>query len=206
VTRLVVWRHGRTAWNSAGRFQGQTDIPLDGTGVAQAAAAAELLARLQPTAIVTSDLRRAADTAAALAERTGLPVKTDARLRERGFGEWEGLTQPEIQERWPEALAQWRALAPIQGCGIEPVEDLDRRVTPALRDAAEQAPDGLVVVATHGGAGRRGIAGLLELPDAGVRTLGNLHNCHWCELRLTSRGWRLQSYNVGPHAEPAAGG
>ena len=81
MTRLVIWRHGRTAWNAERRVQGQTDVELDERGHAQAAAAAARLARFSPAAIVSSDLRRAAQTAAYLAEATGLPVAYDERLR-----------------------------------------------------------------------------------------------------------------------------
>src|SRR5690606_19337304 len=81
--RLILWRHGQTAWNVTGRVQGQTDVDLDETGVAQAAATAPRVAQYRPDLIVSSDLRRAARTAAALADVTGLPVEYDARLRER---------------------------------------------------------------------------------------------------------------------------
>src|SRR5690606_41888945 len=94
--RVVCWRHGQTLWNVEHRFQGHTDIPLDETGIAQAQRAASLLAALRPSMIVSSDLRRAADTAAALAEITGLEVILDKDLRERGGGEWEGLTREQI--------------------------------------------------------------------------------------------------------------
>jgi len=91
--RIVCLRHGQTLWNVEKRFQGHTDIALDETGVAQAARAASLLAALRPTMIVSSDLRRAFDTASALARLTGLDVAVDKALRERGGGEWEGLTR-----------------------------------------------------------------------------------------------------------------
>jgi broad specificity phosphatase PhoE len=79
---LVVWRHGRTAWNDAGRFQGHTDTPLDDVGRAQAAAASVALASLRPARVVTSDLSRAAATAAYLGAAAGVPVAEDPRLRE----------------------------------------------------------------------------------------------------------------------------
>ena len=90
VTRLLPWRHGETEWNAAGRVQGQLDPELSDVGRAQAAVAAPRLAEQRPDAIVASDLRRAADTAAVLAALTGLEVTLDARLRERFHGEWQG--------------------------------------------------------------------------------------------------------------------
>ena len=80
MRRLVLWRHGRTEWNAQHRFQGQTDVPLDEVGQAQAHRAAEVLARLEPTTIVASDLLRTRQTAAALAQVTGLTVQHDPQL------------------------------------------------------------------------------------------------------------------------------
>ena len=82
MRRLVIWRHGRTTWNAEHRFQGQSDVPLDAVGVEQARRAAVELAALKPSVIVSSDLQRARDTAAALAAVTGLEVNLDRRLRE----------------------------------------------------------------------------------------------------------------------------
>src|SRR5690606_18245837 len=92
TSRLILWRHGHTEWNAERRVQGHSDVPLSALGHAQAAEAAPLLAAFAPDAIVSSDLRRCTETAAALARHTGLPVRRDPRLRERYYGEWEGLT------------------------------------------------------------------------------------------------------------------
>src|ERR1700685_4483152 len=107
VLRLVLWRHGQTAWNAERRFQGQSDIPLDETGLAQAERAARLLAGLHPDMIVCSDLIRATSTAAPLARLTGLDVTLDKDLRERHGGCWEGLTDAEIRARYPAEHATW---------------------------------------------------------------------------------------------------
>lgn len=196
--RLLLWRHGQTTWNAAGRFQGQLDSELSELGRSQAVAAAERLAGYHPDLIVASDLRRAADTAGALAAVTGLPVGYDARLREISFGEWQGLTRDEIAERWPEEYRRWRARQPVRGYGIENVEDLDKRVVAALQEVAARAPGATIVVAGHGAAIRRGVGALLGWPDAVTRTLGVLSNCHWVDLRLDqTEGWLLRAYNVG---------
>ncbi len=92
VRRLVMLRHGQTEYNAGSRMQGQLDTDLTDLGRAQAVAAAEVLAKRQPLLIVSSDLRRAYDTAVALGERTGLPVHVDTRLRETHLGDWQGLT------------------------------------------------------------------------------------------------------------------
>lgn len=195
VTRLIVWRHGNTDWNASGHVQGHTDVPLNALGVRQAADAAGLLLQLRPEAIVASDLRRAADTAAALAEATGLEVRSDERLRERFFGSWQGLTMVEVAERFGEQHARWTAGQEVGG-DVESVDDLGKRVAEALLDAA--ALGSTVVVATHGAAARQGIGHLLGWPIEQLRTLRALQNCHWAELTHgDKRGWQLAAYNVG---------
>jgi broad specificity phosphatase PhoE len=203
VTRLIVWRHGNTDWNAGNRVQGQADVPLNDLGRQQAVDAAELLIRLRPAAIVASDLRRAADTAAALAALTGLTVRSDQRLRERYFGEWQGLTMPEVAATRPVEHARWKAGADVIGGGVETLDDLGKRVCDALLEAAELAPPGgVVVVATHGAAARQGIGHLLDWPGEQLRTLRALQNCHWVELTLdAARGWQLAAYNVGPFTD-----
>ena len=103
----MLWRHGQTTWNVEHRYQGQTDIPLDDTGVAQAGQAARRLATLRPDALFSSDLSRTQQTAAALAQLAGLPVTLDKDLRERYGGDWEGLSDKEIRERYPAERATW---------------------------------------------------------------------------------------------------
>lgn len=198
MTRLIVWRHGQTSWNAAGRLQGQIDVDLDEVGVAQAAAAAPALAAAEPDAIVSSDLLRTRRTADALAALTGLPVHTDPRLRERNYGDWEGLTHAEMAAGWPAEFEAWRAGDPSPGAGVESQVDVGKRAAEALVAAAELAPSGTVVAVTHGGSGRRGVGALLGWPDEVVQGLAALGNCRWVELVAGRRGWRLAAYNVGP--------
>ncbi|MFI0796429.1 MULTISPECIES: histidine phosphatase family protein [Micromonospora] len=199
MTRLIVWRHGNTDWNATDRVQGQTDVPLNDLGREQAATAAQLLAALRPDAIVASDLSRAADTAAALAALTGLPVRADARLRERHFGRWQGLARTEAAERYPDEYSRWRAGDPDPGADIESLDDLGKRIGTALQGAADVAPGGTIVVATHGGGARQGCGYLLGWDHTVLRAIGPLQNCHWTELRHSEpRGWQLLAHNVGP--------
>jgi probable phosphoglycerate mutase len=198
VTRLLVWRHGQTQWNAQDRVQGQTDVDLDEVGEAQAARAAPLLAACSPDLIVSSDLIRAARTAAALSALTGLTVEFDARLRERDYGPWQGHTLTEIEERFPVAYAQWRATGIVTDVPIETPDDLAKRATAAMRDAAERAGEGTVVVVTHGAAARQGCGGLLGWPHEVIRGVGPLENCRYTELRHTPRrGWVMRAHNVG---------
>jgi len=198
VTRLIIWRHGNTDWNAGHRVQGQTDVPLNDLGRQQAVDAAELLVRFRPDAIVSSDLRRAADTAAALGALTGRTVEHDKRLRERHFGAWQGLTMAQVAETRPEEFARWQAGEHVGG-EVETLDDLGKRVAEAFQAAADLAPPGgTVVVATHGAAARQGIGHLLGWPQEQLRTLRALQNCHWVELTHDSaRGWQVASYNVG---------
>ena len=195
--RLVLWRHGQTVWNFEDRFQGQTDIPLDETGVAQAGRAARLLAALHPDAIVASDLTRAASTAAPLARITGLPVTSDKDLRERHGGAWEGLTGPEIRERYP---AEFRTWSPPGGESAVAVAD---RVHGALERIVETLPPGaLAVVVSHGAALRLGMCKLLGLPEDVWDTVGPLSNCSWSVLATRRGHWRLMEHNAGTLPEP----
>jgi glucosyl-3-phosphoglycerate phosphatase len=194
----LLWRHGQTAWNAAGRFQGQLDIELSEIGRAQAAASAVKLAALRPDLLFASDLRRAVDTAAALAELTGLEINIDARLRERCYGDWQGHSLAEIEARWPAEYIRWRTGKPVAGAGVEDLDDLAKRVGAALQDAVERGSGGTVVVAIHGGSARRAVAQLLGWPEAVTRTIGVLANCHWTELTFDAvRGWQLGAHNVG---------
>jgi probable phosphoglycerate mutase len=203
TTRLIVWRHGNTDWNAGHRVQGQTDVPLNDLGRQQAVDAADLLVRLRPTALVASDLSRAADTAAVLAALTGLSVTYDERLRERSFGQWEGLTMTEVARTRPEEHARWTAGADVIGGDVETLDDLGKRVADAFQAAVDQVPAGsTVVVATHGAAARSGIGQLLGWPREQLRTLRALQNCHWAEITHDEdRGWQLGAYNVGPFTD-----
>ena len=88
AARIIIWRHGRTEWNIVNRFQGQADVPLDDVGYAQAIRAAEVLASYRPSSLYSSDLSRCYQTAEMLAQRTGLDITTDKRLREIHVGSW----------------------------------------------------------------------------------------------------------------------
>jgi broad specificity phosphatase PhoE len=196
LVKLVLWRHGQTTFNAERRFQGQSDVPLNATGLEQAAEAAPYLAALRPDAIFSSDLSRAASTAAALAQLTGLPVQLEKDLRERGGGSWEGLTSTEIRERYPAEYADW---APPDG---EPAEAVADRAEAALRRIADSLPGGgLAVVVGHGGCLGFGAARLLGLGDE-LRALGPFGNCRWSVLSRRMGKWRLLEHNAGVLPEP----
>ncbi len=187
----MLWRHGQTTWNLERRYQGQTDIPLDDTGMAQAERAARRLATLHPDALFSSDLSRAQQTAGALAKLTGLPVTLDKDLRERSGGDWEGLSDAEIRERYPAERATWN---PPNG---EPTPVIADRVAGALTRIADTLDEGQLAIAVgHGAALRIGMERILGIPVDGLPTLGSLVNCSWSVLEFRNAHWRLNEYNV----------
>lgn len=210
--RIILWRHGRTAWNSINRFQGQEDVPLDEVGLDQVRRAAQTLIGLKPTKIVSSDLERARVTAESLANLAGLEVQTDPDLRETFAGVWQGLTRTEIIERFPQEFAAWGGDSDIRPGGGETRLEVADRVTAAIERALIDVPEsGTLVVASHGGALRAGLGRLLGLAPAQWAALGVLANAQWTVLteldELTPRpvclNWRLQEYNAGSLPEPA---
>lgn len=193
------------------RFQGQTDIALDEVGLAQAERAAAMLASLQPSMIISSDLTRAHQTASALARLVDLDVVADLRLRETFAGDWEGLTRDVLESQYGAELAAWSAFSDVRpgGHGETRIEVADRMQ--AAVDAALTTLEAgqTMVVATHGGAARTAIGRLLALPHETWGALGVLTNCSWSVLveNMSGHGtpWRLQEYNAGTLPEPALG-
>lgn len=203
---LILWRHGQTDHNAAGRVQGQVDIPLNDVGVAQARQTASVIAALGPSAIVSSPLQRAMQTAACLAEFTGVDVEKVAPLTERSFGAWEGLTRAEIAAGWPQQYRCWRAGEDPIGVGVETRAATAERVGQALEGlvvAGERgaqtndAQSGPVVAVAHGAAITLGVTWLLGCDASVWSGLRGLDNCHYGVLRRGERapGWRLVSWN-----------
>jgi broad specificity phosphatase PhoE len=148
---LLLVRHGQSAWNAEGRWQGQADPPLSELGEQQARDAAERLAELGFTAVVSSDLQRARRTADILAAPVGLPVRVDPDLREIDVGDWQGLTRPEIEAGWPGALADWSEGRSESPPGGETRTHLVERARAALaRAAAAASPGDRVLLVSHG--------------------------------------------------------
>ncbi len=212
--RLVLVRHGQTAWNSVGRAQGHADISLDETGRSQAAAAAPYLAAMGPARLWSSDLGRARETAAYIASAAEIEVRTDPRLREYDMGARSGLTTEEFAARYPREHAAWlvhdeSALVP----GEETSSQVRDRIVPALRECLEALSSGETgIVVTHGACLKVGLFGLLGWPAELSRTLRGMDNCAWTVLGEDELrgGLRLVSYNEsatpGPHPDRAVGG
>ena len=150
MTAVILCRHGRTDWNDLGRYQGQTDVPLNEEGWRQARALAQLLRAEPLDAVYSSDLARAADTAREIARLHELAVRTDARLREIDQGRWEGLTVAEIHARDADLHRRWES-APLAVTlpGGESIAEGRQRALAALRDIVGRHPGGLICLVTH---------------------------------------------------------
>jgi broad specificity phosphatase PhoE len=196
--RLVLWRHGRTAWNVVNRAQGQTDVPMDQTGHQQARAAAPIVAQFTPSTLWSSDLRRATDTAGYLAAATGLPVRTDPRLREYAAGLREGFTFEEFRTAHPDEHERFFSDPHFHMPGAERMEEVQTRMAAALRDiAASLTPGETAVVVGHGAALIAGILGFFGAPAALREMFAGMDNCAWAILsEHQARGWQVSAYNA----------
>jgi probable phosphoglycerate mutase len=152
ATRILAIRHGQTAWNADSRIQGHTDIALDDVGEWQAQRLALALGEDELQAIYSSDLMRARQTAAPLAAHNGLQARVDPGLRERGFGEFEGLSFKQIEQRWPDQAEAWRRRDPDFGArGGEVLRDFRDRVLAAVTRLARSHRGQSIALVTHGG-------------------------------------------------------
>lgn len=207
MRQLVLLRHGQTEYNATRRMQGQLDTDLSELGRRQALVVADVIARFDPIAVVSSDLRRAYDTATALGDRIGLPVEIDTRLRETHLGEWQGLTHSEVDAVAPGARSSWRADATWAPPGGENRVDVARRsiaVVGELLDKYENWSDRPIVLVAHGGLIAALTAALLDLPVDRWPVLGGLGNTGWVQLSGYGEvpSWRLDVWNASAAVAP----
>jgi probable phosphoglycerate mutase len=194
ATRIIAIRHGETAWNVDTRIQGQLDIGLNDTGRWQAHRLALALAGEPISAIYSSDLFRAWDTARAVSNAAGKQVETHEGLRERGFGVFEGKTFTEIESTWPEEATRWRKRDPAWApSGGESLIDMRERITRTASELAARHAGEQIVLVAHGG-----VMDLLYRAATGQdlqapRTwqLGNaaINRLLWTPEGLTLVGW-----------------
>ncbi|WP_433871791.1 histidine phosphatase family protein [Saccharopolyspora sp. CA-218241] len=201
LERLVLWRHGETGHNLAGRIQGHLDTSLTEVGEQQAAAAAPAIAGFSPEVAMCSDLRRARSTAAAFSALSDIPVRLDKRLRETHLGEWQGLSGAEVEHGWPGAMLTWRSDPTWAPPGGESRVEVAERAHEVVLEL-EQQPRGTALLCAHGGLITALTAKLLRLPVELWPSFGGVGNCHWVVLRkrgATDDRWRLLAYNAGVH-------
>lgn len=151
MTRIVLVRHGQTAWNRDERFRGRANLSLDGTGYAQAhAAARRILSSWRVAAAYSSPLPRAMQTAEAIANRCGVQVQPTESLTDMHFGEWQGLTPEEVAARYPEQHALWLTTPHTARIpGGETLGAVRRRAMAGARQIIASHPDETVVVVSH---------------------------------------------------------
>jgi probable phosphoglycerate mutase len=194
ITRLCLVRHGETEWNAEGRVQGQTDIPLSTLGLAQARAAAEVLAQHDFSAIYASDLMRVRQTAEPSAHKLALPLQLDPGLRERHYGIFERLLYTEVRARFPEHYARFqRKDLDYDFETGESLRTFNERALATVRAIAERHAGEQVLVFTHGG--------VLEMVYRHARAVGlssardfGIPNCGVNWVEISARGWDVQCW------------
>lgn len=209
VRRLVLLRHGQTEHNATSRMQGQLDTALSELGRSQAWAAGRGFANLRPHVIVSSDLRRAYETATAVGAATGTAVRLDARLRETDLGEWQGRTHYEVDAVYPGARERWRADASWAPPGGESRVRVAARAVAVIEqvvaeiDAAGPWGGRPALIVAHGGLIAAATASLLRLPVGSWPVLGSVGNTSRVELSSRrgpggpgSEAWRLDVWNA----------
>lgn len=194
---LVMMRHARTDYNVEKRLQGSLDIELGETGLAQARAAAQLVTATygRDLRVVSSPLMRARATAQAIADVAGTTVAVDQAFTQRSYGVWEGLTESQVRERWPEEFARREAgLEPrIDGWGAS--ADIAARVAAGMHEWWD--PEQPTVVVSHGGAIQLGVMAVVGLEPAS-RVLGKITHGAWHAVSLGATGtWHLEAFGAG---------
>ncbi|NEG96042.1 histidine phosphatase family protein [Bifidobacterium sp. SMB2] len=222
VRSITLIRHGRTAFNAVGRLQGQSDIPLDDVGLWQVGQSGLALRRLyvdpaddaRRQVVVSSDLERSMQTAHAFADPLELEVHADVRVRERDFGEWEGLTLHDIHDRWPDDFFSWIGFRGGElRHGAESKLAVGERGVEVVRDWATRfGGDTDLFVFSHGAWISQTLQVLIGLNQArpDFSSLMSMRNAHWCRLRPMDRPdgsvqWRLAAFNHGPAAAETDG-
>jgi probable phosphoglycerate mutase len=193
-TTLCLVRHGETAWNAEGRVQGQLDIPLNATGLAQARAVASVLKNESFASIYSSDLIRTQQTAQPVADLQKKKIILDKNLRERDYGAFQGMTYTEASVRIPEGYARFKAKDPAYDFGSgESLSRFNERALACIRDLAEKHSGESLLVVTHGGvlemvyrhATGRGLSTPrdFEIPNAAIN-----------RVEISTAGWRVESW------------
>ncbi len=195
ATELILIRHGVTAWNQEGRFQGCLDIGLADEGHDQARLTGERLASTPLAAVYSSDLSRAMQTAAPIARTQSLEVVADPGFRERHYGAFQGFTGAQISERDPQSWQRWRAREPdfVLPGGGESLRQFYERVRDALHRVAGCHAGQSVAIVTHGGVldcvYRLGTGMALSAPRQHDLLNASLNRVGWDGVRFVVRDW-----------------
>jgi 2,3-bisphosphoglycerate-dependent phosphoglycerate mutase len=204
-TRVLLLRHGQTAWNAEQRIQGQLDVPLNAVGRWQAQRLAETLADEDISVLYSSDLQRTRQTAAPLALALGLDVSLHAGLRERGFGSFEGRTYKEIDAAWPEHATLWRQRdLHYQPGGGEALITFNARSVSAVLGLVSAHPGQTVAIVSHGGVLDCLYRAAVRIDLQAPRTW-QIDNAVINRLLWTPQGFSLVGWSDAGHLEVVAG-
>lgn len=190
-TILYLVRHGETDWNAARRIQGHSDIELNERGIMQAKQVGEHFRSKTIHAVYSSDLTRARHTAVQIARHFSFDVATHASLRERSYGDWEGLTYEEIRSRF--------ANQDEASCRIETFEAMQQRAVQTLTQLAAAHPNEAIVVVSHGGL----INSFLHHVTGGLQGPGitKIDNTGICVFRYCEQRWEVLQINNTDHLQ-----
>lgn len=198
MTRIILVRHGETEWNASARVQGHTDVPLSASGRRQAELAAQALSQEPISAVLSSDLARALETAQILAMPHQLSVQQTPDLRERAYGVWEGKTIDELAVTYPDLIARLRGGEWVTPDGAEEFEAFQNRVVSAIDTFVAGHEGETVLVASHGGPVKTFVGWVLSVP---LEARGAMRTGNAAYSVILKRGARyiLESYNVTSH-------
>jgi ribonuclease H / adenosylcobalamin/alpha-ribazole phosphatase len=174
ATRFFLVRHGETAENRRMGYLGISDVPLTDSGMQQAGKVAEALSQFPMRIVVSSPLRRAADTAARIQESCRAELRLDARLAEGSFGRWEGRTRDEVLnlgEQDAALLARWESDSSCSPPGGESIESVQKRVLSIVEELIEEYAGNSVVIVSHVGPIKALLAAVLDIPFQATRRL-----------------------------------
>lgn len=196
---LYLFRHGRTTWNAAGRYQGHADVDLDDLGRGQALAVGQRCRSIEPVALYSSDLRRCADVGRQVELATGVELRLDDRLRERDVGLWSGLTRAEIKERFADEFEQWQhGDEEVKPGGGESAGDVIERIKLFVDTVRSDVGSGSVVAVTHAGWIRSMMQWVLG-PGCARRNLGVPSQGSLTVLRIDDERLTLEAFNDRGH-------
>ena len=190
--QLILVRHGETDWNAEGRIQGMLDVPLNALGLRQAElAAAELARTIELAELVSSDLVRTRETTKPINEATGLEPRFDARIRERHFGVWQGMTYEEWRIKDAEGMARYNAGDPDYGPeGGETASQFLARCVSAVSDLVTVSKEKTLILVTHGGVVSSMVRHSQGLNPQSART--------WSVPNASISVWRIEYVNDEP--------
>lgn len=198
MTEILLIRHGETAWNAIKRLQGHLDIPLNDTGLQQAAALGLSLQNEALTALVSSDLQRARQTAEQISQAQNIALKIDAGLRERCYGAFEGELYSDIEQKYPQAYAAWRSRDPDARFpdGVhrgETTREFHQRISERLHHYGQLYSGGKIALVAHGGVLEAAWRMAHDLPLDAARSVtifnASINRFRYQQGRLQLLGW-----------------